>query len=200
MIRLATIPFLFAACATMDDPMESEDVAALSGPTIYHAGSSTAHVLQTSSAGAGLEIDGGTQYGAYVLALYSGAQLTGDVTADVTITAAPGAAFSYVLRGSGTGYGGKQLRLERLPGSTTLRATAATGNVNCGTLASGTPVQVTLAVSPSAHQFDVLIDGAPTACTNLATNLAAPIVGFNLMDASNIGYGGVVRYESASYR
>jgi hypothetical protein len=198
MIRLATISLLLASCATtMDSPAEREDVAALSGPTIYHAGSSTAHVLQTTSAGVGLEIDGGTEYGSYALAMYSGAQLSGDVTADVTITAAPGAAFSYILRGSGTGYGGKQLRLERLPGSTRLRAA---GTVDCGTLASGRAVQVTLAISPAAHQFDVLIDGAPTACTNVPTTLAAPIVGFNLMDASNTGYGGVVRYESASYR
>jgi len=200
---LSASTVLLAACATMDDPSEpseGEELQALSGPTVYKAGTSTAQAIQSSNPGAALQINGGSELGSYLLARYSGNRISGDVTADVTITAAAGAAFSYVLVGSGTGYGGKQLRLERLPGSTTLRAGAAGGPVTCGSVPSGTPVQITLAVSPAAHQFDVLIDGAQTSCTNLATNLASPVIGFNLMDASNQGYGGTVRYEGLSYR
>ena len=194
---------VLVACATMEDPsedpIEGEETQALTGPTILKTGTSTAHVLSSSSTGPGLEIDGGKQLGSYLIAKYDGVRTSADVTADFTVTAEPGAAFVYSLRGSGLGYTGKHLRVDRVPNSTTLRTGTPNGNVNCGTLPSNDATLVTIALSTAAQRFDVLIDGAPTACTDLQTGIVGPIVGFEMMDASNDGYGGKVRFEGLAY-
>jgi hypothetical protein len=41
------------------------------------------------------------------------------------------------------------------------------------------------------HTFDVLINGTPTNFTGLST----PFTGLNVMDASNDGWGGTVRFD-----
>jgi hypothetical protein len=94
---------------------------------------------------------------------------------------------------------GKQLRLQRVPGSPNLVAAAATGMVTCGAIAPDTSTLVTLVVhAMPPRTFDVLLDGAATACTGLATGLEPPFVGFEIMDPSNEGYGGRVTFDGLS--
>ena len=171
---------------------------AVSAPTILKAGSSTASV--GGSLAPSLEVSGGRELGAYLIAKYTtGRRSTGTFTGEVTITAAPGAAFTYALLGSGPGYSGKQLRIERLPGSTELRAASGDRIVTCGTLGSAA-TKVTVALSIDSRRFDVKLDGAPTACTGLPTRVAPPMVGFQMQDASNEGYGGLVRFDGMTVR
>lgn len=169
----------------------TEEQQASSNPTIWKTGSSSATVLG-SLRGAGLRIDGGSDYGSYLLATYrvSSSQNIGELT----VTPAAGASFVYVLVGSGRSYSTHQLRLERRPGSNELRAAAATGSVECGTVASDQATQVSLVLDAASQTFDVLIDGVTSACTDLSTRLEPPVIGFNLMDASNQGYGGRVEF------
>lgn len=104
------------------------------------------------------------------------------------------AAFLYTLRGTGSGYSSRQLRLERAPGSDTLDASSTSGVVTCGNVASDAPTSVALVFHAASQTFDVQIGGAATPCTGLKTKMAAPVVGFRLMDASNEGYGGEVTF------
>jgi hypothetical protein len=115
------------------------------------------------------------------------------VTAEFTVNPAAGASFAYELLGSGSGYG-KMLRLQRIPGSDTLQAVAATSVVTCGPLASGQPTAVTLSLDVTAARFDVLIAGAPSACTDLPARLVPPLVGIRVEDTGNAGYGGHVEF------
>jgi hypothetical protein len=64
-------------------------------------------------------------------------------------------------------------------------------------LAPGAWSTVTLRVHAAAatHTFDVLVNGARTTCTGLATGLSAPFTGLNVMDASNAGFGGSVLFD-----
>jgi hypothetical protein len=109
---------------------------------------------------------------------------------------AAGASFLFELDGAGSSLGARRIRLQRAPNSTTLVAqTAGVGSLDCGTLPSDVWSIVTLDVASSAHTFDVTINGAATACTGSATQIAAPFNGVTLMDASNDGWGGNVLFD-----
>jgi hypothetical protein len=116
-------------------------------------------------------------------------------TTEFTVNPAPGAAFEYHLIGTGSGYASRYLRLIHEPGSSTLQAASAAGVVTCGALPSGQPTTVTLAFDGSTKTFDVLIGGARTACTDLATKTAGPVNGFRLSDSAVQGYGGRVDFS-----
>jgi hypothetical protein len=148
-----------------------------------------------SLSGAALRVDGGTQLGSFAVATYRyGA--AGATTAEWTVSPADGATFAYGVVGNGATYARRQLRFERVPGSTELQVNAATGIVKCGTLASGRATAITVVIDPTPPTtFDVLMDGAATACSHVPTTLQMPLVGFNMMDASNEGYGGVVEFS-----
>jgi hypothetical protein len=161
------------------------------------SGTSSATELSASQGGPGMVIHGGTELGSYYLAMYN-ATTPADATARFTVKPGTGAAFVYILRGTGSSYIKRQLRLERLPGSTTLQAAATTGVVACGSVASDKPTNVALVFHPASQTFDVLIGGAASACTALPTRMGAPVVGFSLMDASNEGYGGEVEFTALS--
>lgn len=169
--------------------------AALPPPSIVTAGSSKV-TATTSSAGPGLMIVGGTDLASYARGSYWIATGALSATAEFTVNPAPGASFFYELMGSGTGYTTRQLRLQRVPGSDALQAVAATGTITCGSLASGQPTEVTLAFDGVARTFDVLIAGAPSACTDLPASLQGPITGFRMMDPGNLGYGGQVEFTN----
>lgn len=218
MTRLTILFLVISGCATTDDPIEDEggvdDVATESAetstteaqapsttsPSIVRGGSSDARVIASVAGGyAGLELDGGTELGAFAIATYYPASTSGDVAAAFTVTPDPGSAFIYSLKGTGTGYAYTHLRIERAPGSTDLRAATTTGIVTCGTVPSGTATAIGISLATAAKRFSITIDGAPTACTNLTTKLGAPITGFEMMDASNAGYGGVVRFGGLAF-
>jgi hypothetical protein len=180
----------------MEDPVTTntnqQDV--LSGPTIYHAGTSSVTMINSLAGAPAMRIDGGAQLGSFAVASYAyGA--SGATTAEFTVAPAAGASFAYGVVGNGATYAKRQLRLERIPGSTQLQVNAATGAALCGTLPSNTPTAVTVVIDPTPPAtFDVLMDGASTECTNLPTTLQLPLTGFNMMDASNEGYGGLVTF------
>jgi hypothetical protein len=168
---------------------------AISAPQLAYSGSSTAAVITSSSSGApGLAISGDPAEGAFLLARYSVTPSVNDATAQLTVTPHGDAAFFYMLTASGSGYATRQLRLQRLPGSTVLQAQIPTGTAVCGDVASDRPTSIALAFHSSTQTFDVLFDGAATACTGLPTRLKPPVIGFDLMDASNAGYGGQVEF------
>ncbi|HEU4728872.1 MAG TPA: hypothetical protein VFT22_13305 [Kofleriaceae bacterium] len=201
-----------AACAAGDgaplDPQpSSSDPASLAGPdrtaqaaagelaipapTLTLGGSSTANVT-TSLAGSGLQIDGGKEAASYALASYildTGAMRA---TADFSVNPAPGASFTYALRGTGGGYSSRYLRLQRVPGADMLQAVSANGAVTCGPLPSGQATAVTMSFDGAARTFDVLIAGEPSACTDLPTKTSGPVTGFRVMDEPLEGYGGHV--------
>ncbi len=171
-----------------------QQAVSLPAPTIVHGGSSTVETLD-SVGGTGLGINGGSELGAFVIASYR-IRMGNTTTAEFTVTPATGAAFVYALIGWGGGYSGKQLRFERKPGSNELQVTDAAGTVACGAIPSESPTAVTVVYTGGApSQFDVLINGAPTACTDRPTTLRPPVTGFNLMDAANVGYGGRVQFS-----
>jgi len=181
-----------------DAVAQGETTQTEGGPLIERQGSSTATVMPVTSQGEGLAIHGGNEQGAYLLASYSTPTSGGDATARFTVAPRGDAAFVYTLRGTGSGYSSRQLRLERAPGSNTLDASATGGVVTCGTVASDGPTAVALVYHAATQTFDVQIGGAATPCTGLKTKMAAPVVGFRLMDASNEGYGGEVTFTGLS--
>ena len=169
---------------------------ALPPPQIAYSGGSRVLLLAgaaPSSAGS-VQITGDPSEGAFALARYSVAVRGNRATAQFTVDPAPGASFIYALNGSGSGYSTRNLRLERVPGSNQLQATTATGQAACGPIAN-TATSVTLVYDGDHRTFDVQIGGAPSACTGLSTRMKPPAVGFELMDASNAGYGGEVTFS-----
>jgi len=72
------------------------------------------------------------------------------------------------------------------------------GSTSCGALASGAWSRVTLVVHTTQlpHRFDVLINGVATACSGITTNLSPPFNSVSVMDASNEGWGGSVRFDN----
>ncbi|HEX4423250.1 MAG TPA: hypothetical protein VH165_35310 [Kofleriaceae bacterium] len=182
--------------APVGDPVPAGDPtaappAALPPPSIAYAGSSTVSLLP--SAGGGVRIHGGSEEGAFALVTYQVAVSGDHATAQFTVAPAAGASFVYALTGSGSGYSTRQLRLQRVPGSNQLLATASTGTVSCGALGNA-PTAVALVFDAQAQTFDVQIAGAATACAGLPTTLKGPATGFLTMDASNAGYGGDVTF------
>jgi hypothetical protein len=170
-----------------------QQAVAMPTPTIVQYGSSTA-VPTSSAGGPGLRIDGGTDTQSLMIASYR-VRMGNTTTAEFTVTPAAGAAFVYALRGTGGGYSTNQLRFERKPGSDQLQVTDLAGPIACGAIPSGTPTAVTVVYTGGApSQYDVLINGAPTVCADRPTKLRPPVSGFNLMDASNEGFGGHVEF------
>ena len=185
-----------------DDPGQADQSGsvqaaqgALPAPSISATGSSKMTDI-SSLAGSGLRIEGGTDLASYARGTYWVATGAMSATTEFTVNAAPGATFFYELLGSGTSYGTKLIHLERAPGSNALQALAKSGTVTCGTLASGQPTTVTLAFDSVARTFDVLIAGAPSACTDLPTMLVGPIKGLRMMDPGTLDYGGRVEFTT----
>jgi hypothetical protein len=171
------------------------DSVALSGPDINATGQSKMSAI-ASSGGPGMRIDGGTDLASYAEGLYWVTTRATSVTAEFTVAPAAGASFMYELLGSGSSYSTRHLRLQRTPDSDALQAVAASGIVTCGPLASGVPTNVTLSFDGAAGTFDVLIGGAPSACSDLPTRLLGPPIAIRFVDAGNAGYGGHVEFTN----
>lgn len=173
--------------------------APIYGPTIVRNGSSTATAEPAGQSGPGVLLDGGMEAGAYAIATYGATPGSGDARLEATVAPTAGASFVLTLIGTGSSYAKRQLRLERLPGSSDLQAASADGTVACGVL-EDRATQVALVFHAATQRFDVLLDGAPTQCTGLLTKVQAPIAGFEMMDASNEGYGGEVAFSQLAMR
>jgi hypothetical protein len=181
--------------ASVADPGHGDPAASgespIPTPSLTTGGSSTV-TATTSLAGAGLQIDGGPEPASYALATYIVETGAMRATAEFTVNPAPGASFTYALRGTGGGYSSRYLRVQRVPGSDALQAVSANGAVVCGPLASGQPTLVTLSFDGAARTLDVLIAGAASACTGLPTKTSGPVTGFRVTDEAIEGYGGHV--------
>ncbi|MCC6556573.1 MAG: hypothetical protein IT372_26740 [Polyangiaceae bacterium] len=159
-------------------------------------GFSAATIVPWPGRGQVLRLDGGPALGDFLVAGATIPPYPGDITVRFDVHPASGASGIFTLLGSGSGYSGRQLRLMRGPISSDLVAASSAGNVPCGPLPSGRWSTVTLRVHTALPRtFDVMIDGAPTACTSLPTRIQPPFVGINIMDASNLGWGGRMYFD-----
>lgn len=189
-IRIPNIATLFVILAA--GTAEAQETPAL-GPAIQKGGTSIA-TPSTLGNGAGLQMSGGTEAGAYLIARYDALPRSGEVTATFTVTPQAGATFAYDLRGSGPR---PLIRLERVPGSDQLLATTPGGEVACGVVGSGGSTTVSLVVHPSIPAtFDVLLEGEATQCTRVPTQIQPPFTGFMIEDPGNEGYGGQVQFSA----
>lgn len=194
-VQAALDPAPDPAAAPATAAQGSPSQVGLPAPSIVTSGSSTV-TANPGLAGSGVSIDGGMDLASYAWASYWVNTGLMSATAELTVNAAAGASFSFELVGSGVIYATKKLRLQRIPGSDALQALSTSGLVTCGSLASGQATEVTLSFDATGHTFDVLIGGAPSACTDLPTRLQGPIEGFRLIDAGNQDYGGRVDFTN----
>lgn len=105
----------------------------------------------------------------------------------------------FALSGEGPAITGQRIRLYRLPGATELWVnTSPSGNTRCGTLPSDRWSRLSLRIRTQQipHVFDVLIDGAPTACTELRTAMGPPFRAVSILDAPMKGWGGRVSFDN----
>jgi hypothetical protein len=183
------------------DTFESHPLGPLGAPWSVDPGDSAhlATVVATADHGRALQMDGPTTLGYWLLATRTFSSDATTIRARVDVKPSPGSAFLWILDGAGSSIGRRRIRLQRAPGSTTLEAqTVPSGTTTCGTVPSGTWSRVTLVVHARAwpHTFDVLIDGAPTACTGVDAGISPPFNGVQAMDASNEDWGGIVLFDN----
>lgn len=169
---------------------------ALPEASVVQAGR-TRVTVTPSFAGSTVTIDGGTDLASYAHVAFYADVTAPSLTGEVTVNPAPGASFVYELFGRSNGtWSSRTLVVKRIPGPEVLQAISASGAVNCGPLPSGQPTQVTLSFDAVAHTFDVLIAGAPSACTDLPTKFGGLDVGLRVEDYGNQGYGGHVEFSN----
>lgn len=164
--------------------------------TVSSAGSGSVSIANTRDHGHALLLQGSRTVGEFLTASLAISSSSTDITTQVDIKPASGASFIWTLNGAGSSLGRRRIRLQQEPGSTTLVAsTAPSGNTSCGTLPSGAWSKVTLIVHTVPGTFDVLIDDASTACSGVAAGIQPPFNSVSVMDASNDGWGGIVRFD-----
>jgi hypothetical protein len=182
------------ATQSAESPPPRAPAQGVSAPAISCGGSTTMTASSSLTGAPALHMNGGTDIVSLGSATYYGASSASTVTTEVTVNPAPNAAFQYLLLGSGKSYATKQLRLQRVPGSDALQALAGNTAIDCGALPSGQATPVTLSWDQSAATFDVLIDGAPSACMDVPTRLEGPVRGVRMIDQGFVGYGGQVDF------
>jgi hypothetical protein len=171
-------------------------VAALPAPSVLQGGR-TRIAVTPSLAGSTVAIDGGTDLASYGHVAFYADLTASSITGQVTVNPASGASFVYGLFGNSNGiWSGRTLRVLRIPGPEVLQAVATSGFVTCGPLPSGRPTEITLSFDGATHTFDVLIGGAPSACTDLPTKFGGFDTGFRVEDYGNQGYGGHVEFSN----
>lgn len=170
---------------------------ALPAPSVVQGGRSRVTIAQSLAGGSTIQIDGGTDLASYAHVAFYADVTASSITGQVTVNAAPGASFVYGLFGNSNGiWSGRTLRVLRIPGPEVLQAVATSGFVTCGPFPSGQPTDITLSFDGVSHTFDVLIGGAPTACTDLPTKFGGVDTGFRVEDYGNQGYGGHVEFSN----
>jgi hypothetical protein len=188
-----------ATTTAFSEDFENTKPGPLEAPwTITSAGASTAAVVATADHGRVLDLRGSTASGDFLIASRGFSSAATEVEYNVAINASAGSSFVTALNGNGTSTSARRIRLQQDPGSTTLVAqTSISGTTPCAVLTPGAWSAVTLRVHAAAatHTFDVLVNGARTKCTGIATGLSAPFTGLNVMDASNAGFGGSVLFD-----
>jgi len=187
---------------------ESNPLGSLGAPwTVTTDGpgsASRATIVNTTDHGKVLLLHGGKVAPSFLIASLGFSSSVSVISAEVDVNPAAGATFVWSLNGAGSSLGARRIRLERgtvaNPSSTSLDAqTSPSGTTSCvPNLPSGAWSRIKLVVHTDVfpHQFDVLLNGAATACTGIATGLSAPFNRVTIMDASNDGWGGDVRFDN----
>jgi hypothetical protein len=181
---------------------ESYAVGSLSSPWSQMPAASLtdsrAVIQSTSDHGKVLAIEGSAAMGDYLTAKLD-MSISTDIVASVDVNPDSSGAFVWSVHGQGGSTYKRRVRLQRWPGSTRLIATASpAGDRDCGSLASARWTKLTLVIHTQTvpSTFDVLIDGNRTACTGLQTSVTPPFTSVQIMDASNSGWGGRVRFDN----
>jgi hypothetical protein len=165
--------------------------------TVTSAGGGSVSIVNIMDHGHVLRLQGSPVGGEFLIASRAISSSSTDITTQVDIKSNSDASFIWTLNGAGSSIGRRRIRLQQAPGSTTLVAnTVPGGNTSCGTLPSDVWSRVTLIVHTVPRTFEVLIDGEPTACTGVATGIQPPFNSVSVMDASNDGWGGIVRFDN----
>lgn len=193
-----------AATTVLSVNFETTPVGALGSPWFVSPSpsttASTARVVSTSTThGRVLLLHGATTEGNYLIASRSLSSSATQISSAVDILPAAGSSFIWSLHGAGSSIGSRRIRLQRAPGTTMLVAqTVPSGSTSCGNVANGVWSRVTLIVYTQTfpHTFDVLINGTLTACRKITANLSPPFNAVSVMDASNGGWGGDVRFDN----
>lgn len=182
----------------LHEDFEDDAVGSLRAPwAISSAGTSSVSIVNTTDHGHVLRLQGSPTEGYYLIASRPISSSSTDIMVQVDIKPGSGASFIWSLHGAGTSIGRRRIRLQRMPGSTTLSAqTVPSGTTNCGTVRSGAWSRVTLIVHTMPRNFDVLINGAVTSCTGVSADIQPPFNSVSVMDASNSGWGGTVRFDN----
>lgn len=193
-----------AATTVLSVNFETTPVGALGSPWFVSPSpsttASTARVVSTSTThGRVLLLHGATTEGNYLIASRSLSSSATQISSAVDILPAAGSSFIWSLHGAGSSIGSRRIRLQRAPGTTMLVAqTVPSGSTSCGNVPNGVWSRVTLIVYTQTfpHTFDVLINGTLTACRKITANLSPPFNAVSVMDASNAGWGGDVRFDN----
>jgi hypothetical protein len=189
-----------AATVVLHEDFEDDAIGPLGSPwTISSAGSGSVSIVNTTDHGHVLKLLGSKTEGHFLIASRAISSSATEIITEVDIRPATNATFIWSLHGAGSSIGARRIRLQRQPGSTMLVShTVPGGNRNCAPLPSNVWSRVTLKVHAGAlpHTFDVLINGNPTACTGLSTGLSKPFTKISVMDASNLSWGGDVRFDN----
>ena len=180
---------------------EGYAIGTLGAPwTISRSRASAAQVASTGTThGKVLVLNGSTTSGEFLIASKGLSSSASQVTSAFDIRPTAGSSFVWSFHGAGSSIGSRRIRLQRVPGSTMLVAqTVPSGSTNCGNLANDVWSRVTLVVRTATfpHTFDVRINGVATACKGVSANISPPFNAMNIMDASNAGYGGIVRFDN----
>jgi hypothetical protein len=182
----------------LHEDFEDDALGPLGAPwTITSAGGGSVRIVDTVDHGHALRLLGSVAEGDFLIASRAIASSSPDITTHIDVRPSSGASFIWTLHGAGSSIGRRRIRLQQAPGTTTLVAhTVPSGNTSCGTLPSGVWSRVTLIVHTVPTIFDVLIDDVPTSCTGVASGIKPPFNRVSVMDASNDGWGGVVRFDN----
>ena len=182
----------------LHEDFEDDALGPLGAPwTISSSGTGSASIVNTTNHGHVLRLQGSTAEGHFLIASRPLSSSATDITVQVDVKPGSGASFIWSLHGAGTSIGRRRIRLQRMPGSTTLAAqTVPSGTTNCGTLPSGAWSKITLIVHTVPRTFDVQINGAATSCTAVRADIQPPFNGVSVMDASNTGWGGIVHFDN----
>jgi hypothetical protein len=187
-----------AMTTVFHEDFEDDAVGPLGAPwMITSGGGGSVSIANTTDHGHVLSLQGNKAEGSFLIASRAISSSSTDITVQVDIRPSSGASFIWSLHGAGSSIGRRRIRLQRAPGSTTLVAsTSPSGNTNCGTLRSDAWSRVTLVVHSTQHRFDVLINGASTACAGVVGDIQPPFNAVSVMDASNLDWGGTVRFDN----
>jgi hypothetical protein len=159
---------------------------------------SQATIDSSSGHGNVFHLQGSPATGDFLLARLS-FSAPSDVAASVDVDPASDGSFVWSVNGTGVSTYKRRIRLQRWPGTTTLVASASpSGDTDCGSLPSNAWTKVTLVVhtATTPSTFDVLMNGQATSCTGLQAYVTKPFNMVEIMDSSNDGWGGDVRFDN----